>query len=235
VTDPLSPVLLGTWTYPRNLNDIWLHGDLAFVVRSYDPEILILDVSDPAQIQHLGTVPIATEVRRIILDGTTAYLAAGRGGLLAVDFSDPSDPLLLGGIPTSSRVRDVDLLDSAPLFCGGESLFLADPLCAPTAIGQDRSEERPGFSSVFAVHPNPFNPRVTIQFELSRAQAVSATVHDLAGRCVARLAEGTLAAGRTSLIWDGRDLSGRAVATGSYLVRVETEEGVQSQKVMLIR
>jgi hypothetical protein len=41
--------------------------------------------------------------------------------------------------------------------------------------------------------------------------------------------------GTYSLVWDGRDKSGRAASSGTYIVRLETESVVETRKVALIR
>ena len=49
------------------------------------------------------------------------------------------------------------------------------------------------------------------------------------------LADETFAKGAHSLAWDERESSGREVSSGTYIVRVETEERVEVGKVMLVR
>jgi len=56
---------------------------------------------------------------------------------------------------------------------------------------------------------------------------VTLAVHDLGGRLVRTLWDGALAAGRHSLVWDGVDARGAAAASGVYLVRLSTADGVQ--------
>jgi flagellar hook assembly protein FlgD len=45
-------------------------------------------------------------------------------------------------------------------------------------------------------------------------------VHDARGRLVHRLVDAAVAAGPTTLRWNGQDDGGRAVASGRYLVRL---------------
>ncbi|HID10335.1 MAG TPA: hypothetical protein EYP17_03425 [Candidatus Latescibacteria bacterium] len=42
------------------------------------------------------------------------------------------------------------------------------------------------------------------------------------------------AAGRHSIVWDGRDSSGRPVASGTYLIRLEAGPFCRVQKAVLI-
>ena len=80
------------------------------------------------------------------------------------------------------------------------------------------------------VRPNPFNAAsgaAQIQIDLAKVQhpqALTVALYDLAGRRVRVLWDGQpAAAGRKRLAWDGRDESGRLVAPGHYLLRVEID------------
>lgn len=84
-------------------------------------------------------------------------------------------------------------------------------------------------------YPNPFNPRVTVAFTLDRAQHARLAVHDARGRLVAVLADGVQPAGRTELVWDGRDGRGRAVAADTYFLRLEAESARETRRLTLVR
>ncbi len=84
-------------------------------------------------------------------------------------------------------------------------------------------------------YPNPFNPRATVAFTLDRAQHARLAVHDARGRLVAVLADGVQPAGRTELVWDGRDGRGRAVAADTYFLRLEAESTRETRRVTLVK
>jgi acetyl esterase/lipase len=84
-------------------------------------------------------------------------------------------------------------------------------------------------------HPNPFNPMTTVLFTLDRTQHVKLAVFDMTGRRIVELANGTYAAGRHPLLWDGKDHAGNDVSSGTYLIQMESESSVQSSKMMLVR
>jgi len=86
-----------------------------------------------------------------------------------------------------------------------------------------------------AAHPNPFNPRTNVSYTVDRPQMVTIAVYDMTGRQVAVLVDQTVPAGAHSIDWNGADAMGRAVASGAYLVRLQTPETVESQKIMLVR
>lgn len=83
--------------------------------------------------------------------------------------------------------------------------------------------------------PNPFNPRSTIGYSLPQATRVTISVYDLQGRLVRGLVDETKPAGEWSAEWDGRDNAGQVVASGTYLVRLVTDQGMRTSKVMLAK
>ncbi len=89
--------------------------------------------------------------------------------------------------------------------------------------------------SIKAVYPNPFNPAVTIVFELDRVRHVNVSVFDAAGRLVRTLLDVPKPAGEHHVHWDARDRAGRALASGVYLVRVEAGSWSASRKLVLLK
>jgi len=85
-----------------------------------------------------------------------------------------------------------------------------------------------------AAYPNPFNSTVSLPFTLTTAGETSLRIFDIAGRQIESLSFGRLEAGQHRMMWDG-SASGTPVASGLYLVRIETEGYVASQRVQLIR
>ncbi|MFQ5511918.1 MAG: FlgD immunoglobulin-like domain containing protein [Candidatus Krumholzibacteriia bacterium] len=94
---------------------------------------------------------------------------------------------------------------------------------------------RPRNAIGLAAHPNPFNPatRITVTLKV-RGDAV-VDIFNVRGQRVRRLWKGRLAAGASSLDWDGRDGRGRRVASGVYLVRAKAGAGVATAKLTLLK
>ena len=93
----------------------------------------------------------------------------------------------------------------------------------------------PGLTTLGRPAPNPFNPRTIVSFSVDRPRQVTISVFDMTGRRIAVIADQAYNAGSHTVEWNGRDSSGRAVSSGTYLVRMETEDRVVARKVMLIR
>jgi len=89
---------------------------------------------------------------------------------------------------------------------------------------------------LLAPHPNPFNPRTHLRYEIDRAGMVELLVIDSSGRLARRLFSGRLDPGPGYFLWDGRDDGGGALPSGCYFARL-TLDGrfVGSQKLILVR
>lgn len=84
-------------------------------------------------------------------------------------------------------------------------------------------------------HPNPFNPRTLLAFTLPAAGPAVVEIFDAGGRRVRALWRGPLPAGRSTVVWDGRDDAGRDVAAGAYLARLRGAGAAVSHKMVLTR
>ncbi|MEZ4649744.1 MAG: S8 family serine peptidase [Candidatus Eisenbacteria bacterium] len=83
--------------------------------------------------------------------------------------------------------------------------------------------------------PNPMQDVTRIRYELAAGERVEVDVVDAAGRRVRRLASGPQVGGSHTINWDGRDETGTVVPAGVYFIRLETESGIDSRKVQVVR
>ncbi|MBK9471437.1 MAG: CapA family protein [bacterium] len=121
------------------------------------------------------------------------------------------------------------------------ALVTYGPAASAVGPGHDDGTPRAGAALALACHPNPFNPRTTIELALAGpaggAVPVEVAVHDLAGRRVRILYAGPLESGRLhGLSWDGADDRGRPLASGVYFCRA-TADGrpAPALKLTLVR
>ena len=100
------------------------------------------------------------------------------------------------------------------------------------------AESEENVPKTFVLHqnyPNPFNPETTIQYQLPKTTQVKLVIYNLEGQQVATLVEKQQPAGLYSIQWDGKAASGKKVASGVYLYRLETKQFVQVRKLVLVR
>jgi len=112
--------------------------------------------------------------------------------------------------------------------------FVGFPSLTPfvTAAGED---DLPRAFALEAAQPNPFNPATRIRFAVPRAGEVRLDVFDVSGRLVTNLVHGDLPAGRHEVTWSGDDRTGRPVATGVYVYRLESGGQVLTRKMTLVK
>jgi hypothetical protein len=84
-------------------------------------------------------------------------------------------------------------------------------------------------------HPNPFNPGTALSVTLETPGWALLEVLDLAGRRLALLHDGELAAGEQRFQWDGLDAGGRALPSGLYLCRLRVAGREESLKMTLLK
>ncbi len=103
---------------------------------------------------------------------------------------------------------------------------------AATAIEMALPDSRRVLASAY---PNPFNPRMTLEFSLPSPGYVTIAVFDSRGREVVRLLDEARSAGLHAVDWTGLDAGGRSVASGIYFCRLTTPWGVETRKLSLVR
>ncbi len=99
--------------------------------------------------------------------------------------------------------------------------ILASDLSAVPGVGPATAQ----WARLLPNAPNPFNPTTELRFALDRDADVALAVFDVRGRLVHRFAPRAYPAGVFGTTWDGRDGSGRTVASGVYQVRMTSRAG----------
>ena len=87
-------------------------------------------------------------------------------------------------------------------------------------------------------YPNPFNPETVIEYSLSQNRSnykVTIKIFDGLGRLVDVLVNKEQTPGSYKVVWNGKDLNGRNMASGLYIVRMQTGGFVKSAKMILLK
>lgn len=202
-----------------------------------------VDLSDAGGDGRVVTVSNVGAAAFDLLD--VALAEGGQGFDLALSASVPTEllpgealevtvsyePGLVGG-----AAEDVLLVaHDAPEVATGPGI--GSPVSVPLRAGaitvsvDDQSATAPSVAGLVA-HPAPFTRATRIGTVLDVDGEVTLTIHDVAGRHVARLVDGWVPAGVHDWIWDGRDTTHRPVPPGVYLVRLHTTAGTATMKIL---
>ena len=84
-------------------------------------------------------------------------------------------------------------------------------------------------------YPNPFNPETIISFALPNDGKVKVEVYNIRGQKVATILDDNLQKGHHSVVWKGVDGNGKAVGSGVYLYRIQTEREALTAKMVLMK
>jgi|GEM_PF-245123 len=113
--------------------------------------------------------------------------------------------------------------------------LIAVPPSSTTAVLEEHTVVSPQSFALTQNYPNPFNSNTLIGFNLPRSQDVELTVYNLTGQEVVSLVNGYRQAGSYAIHWGGRDETGRALASGVYLYRLQAGTRVETRKLLLLR
>ena len=85
------------------------------------------------------------------------------------------------------------------------------------------------------IAPNPASEVAALTFALPSAGHATVDVFDIAGRRVARLADGAFQAGLHRVQWNGRDGANQRVAAGVFLARLTSPAGNVTRRMVWVR
>lgn len=100
---------------------------------------------------------------------------------------------------------------------------------------EDGLDEFPSTFDLKQNYPNPFNPETSITYNLTKPGNVSLQVFDITGRHIAELTQGYTQAGTHSVVWDGKNQNGQAVASGLYLYRLDVDGTASTRTMTLLK
>ena len=90
-------------------------------------------------------------------------------------------------------------------------------------------------TSLGANYPNPFNPQTTINFQLSVDSKINLSIFNIKGEKVRTLVDVQLRAAYHTVDWNGKDESGKPVASGLYFYRMKTSDYQNMRKMILLK
>jgi hypothetical protein len=110
-----------------------------------------------------------------------------------------------------------------------EIYYKRDPTGNPTGI-KNITSEIPSSYSLEQNYPNPFNSMTNVKFQISNSGNVKIIVFDLLGKEIATLVNEQLAPGTYEVTFDGNNLT-----SGIYFYRLQTEEFINTKRMILLK
>jgi hypothetical protein len=106
----------------------------------------------------------------------------------------------------------------------------------PTDVKDETGDrEKPSEFALFQNYPNPFNQTTKIEFTLAKSGFVTLNIYDLLGRKVRALVSKYLSYGHKSVLWDGKNDSGKGMASGIYFYQLRIGDFSDTKKLVLLK
>lgn len=159
---------------------------------------------------------------------------------LALDVTDPYTNLATLGDVTAHSQFDAVYYPAANqehvLITPENKVWFNGEIVRANSAVDDPSAPPAARPRLVGAQPNPFNPSTRLVLELpANVARARLEIFDLQGRHVRTLLDGPLAAGRPQVAWDGRDDSGRALASGAFVARLAADGSVGTTRLVLLR
>jgi len=100
------------------------------------------------------------------------------------------------------------------------------------------NESEPQLPTEFALeqnYPNPFNAETMIKYQLPQNAKVQLSIFNLLGQEIRTLVSEQKNAGYHTIVWNGKDNTGKDVVSGVYVCRIKAGEFVEERKMVVIR
>ncbi len=137
-------------------------------------------------------------------------------------------------VDDKERVRN----DAVHTYQGNRNPFIDHPEWV-AYIFDDGAVDTPAVASlgpvIASVHPNPFNPRTTVAYDVADSGAVRLEIYAPTGRRVRTLVDGFRPEGSHTAIWDGTNEQGLRVSSGVYFLMLRGAAGADMRKLVMIK
>jgi len=84
-------------------------------------------------------------------------------------------------------------------------------------------------------YPNPFNPSTSISFDLPEDAFVTLKIYNIIGQEIKTLVNEFKNAGRYTVVWDGKDNTGKIAPSGIYFYRITAGNFSKTLKMVLTK
>jgi len=152
---------------------------------------------------------------------------------------------LFGYLPDEICNIELDWDDQSSFNISGNNLCSELPYCIDGNQGDQNTSncENVSIEHRFSLYeygikgafPNPFNPIVSIVYQLSSNVLVEGSIFDIKGKKVRTLFKENQSPGKKTVIWDGRNQDGIKASAGVYFFRLSSDKLIETKKLLMVK
>lgn len=121
------------------------------------------------------------------------------------------------------------------IWTGCVARMLIDLANLPVGIRSSNEPVQPIQFALLQNYPNPFNAETVISYKIPTRARVQLVVHNVYGQQLRTLVNEEKEPGFYQVQWDGKDAQSRPVASGIYLLCLQSGKSVQVRKMAVVR
>ncbi len=222
-------VIVGVDIYEANLFVSYFDNEEG---RSY---FLIIDVEHTENPSEISRVELEGYPGRTVRiqsnqNNCLAYVCGGvDGGLKIIDVSDINEPDIVGSYDTPGEALDLVVYDNFIYVADRTNIGVYMHQIQNSVSDEDESLISDSFH-LNSIYPNPFNPKVTINYKLQINDEINISIHDIKGRLIETLFNGVQPGGDHSITFHADDYP-----SGLYLAKIKTSTALEIHKLTLLR
>ena len=230
----------GEWFQDRNGNSMWDAGEDFDVYSYYDLENskFILQWNNVSNGEDDENCPdcVKNTFQLQLLDQDFYENSVNQGGIVFV-YQETHDIDENGNFSTIGIESPDQNFGSQVVFNDGDSdiipnlnngysiEFSADN--NPLDIVNDNSDKE---FSLLKTYPNPFNPSLSIEYNLDRPSNIVISIYDMNGRLIETVLDAYQTMGSHKLNWTSKNM-----ATGVYIVKLDLGKDIHTKRVVLLK
>jgi hypothetical protein len=107
--------------------------------------------------------------------------------------------------------------------------------CTPVGVSNRLASMSGSSPFLWPNYPNPFNPVTEIAFRVATLGVISLRIFNTGGQLVRTLLRSRKDPGTYTIWWDGKDDSGRFLASGVYFCHFIAGAFMQARKLVVLR
>ncbi len=234
VTNPEQPSLIGSYMTPGSARSVTNSGLYSYVADD-GSGLQIIDVSNPENPELLFTFQPHTDTRMnckpIIISNILIVADNAWNEIFSFDISDPATPILIDSYPWNLSSTDIAVYNDFLITTNERYGINIHDL---EQITDTDKEIIISPNSILSNYPNPFNPKTTISFSIYENSEVNLTIYNLKGQKVKTLINDRFRNEDYSIIWNGKNKSGKQVSSGTYFYQLLINGKTESVKKCLL-